>query len=100
MRSRTNTLIDAYLATTQEPIRRLRDDAGVTHLIVDERHFQGSPPSYFHPFQARIDEAVRAARGRRFELERAVESDLVVIDLPPYKVIDLRRLGGPEVAGP
>jgi hypothetical protein len=63
MRERMQALIDAYFARDLAPIRRLRDQHQVTHLLVDTRHFAGEPPSYFAPFDTRIGERFRAARG-------------------------------------
>jgi hypothetical protein len=63
MRKRMQALIDAYFARDLAPIRRLRDQHQVTHLLVDTRHFAGEPPSYFAPFGTRIHERFRAARG-------------------------------------
>jgi hypothetical protein len=62
MRRRTRALVDAYFATTWTPVLALREAFGVTHLLVDRRHFQGRPPSYFAPYDRWIAEA--RARGR------------------------------------
>jgi hypothetical protein len=35
----------------------------VTHLLVDTRHFAGDQPRYFAPFDTRIGERFRGARG-------------------------------------
>jgi hypothetical protein len=87
-RSRMRALIDAYFATSPGPLLRLRDEEGVTHLIVHRSHLRERPPEYFRPFDADLARAVAAAQGRRFELERqlgraavAAAGDAVLLDL-------------------
>lgn len=87
-RARMFALIDAYFATSPEPLRRLRDSWGVTHLIVDRRHFGGPPPRYFAPFEAAIATAVQGMQGKPPEVSRHAP----VFALGPYAVLDLRRV--------
>jgi hypothetical protein len=84
MRARMRALTEAYLATTPEPVYSLRERYGVTHLLVNRRHFE-VPPAYFAPFE---DEArARFERGRTlgFFLEDQMpvltHGDLVLFDL-------------------
>lgn len=70
MRRRMNALIAAYFGTSPEPLRRLRDEFGVTHLIVYPSYLRGRPPSYFRPFDGTIRNAIARANGQKFELER------------------------------
>jgi len=69
-RKRMSALIDAYFATSPEPLLRLRDEFGVTDLLVDLDHLRRSPPGYFRPFDGEIRAALRRAEGRPFEVER------------------------------
>lgn len=46
MRGRMRAVIDAMFATDPAPLLRLRDNWGVTHLIIDRRHFDATPPKY------------------------------------------------------
>jgi hypothetical protein len=63
MRGRAYALISATYATDIEPLRRLAEDHGVTHLLVDRRHFRRKrPPRYFAPFTAAIRDALEADR--------------------------------------
>jgi MFS family permease len=87
-RARMFALIDAYFATSPEPLRRLRDSFGVTHLIVDRRHFGGPSPRYFAPFDAAIATAVQRMHGQPPEVSRYAP----VFALGPYAVLDLRRV--------
>ncbi len=50
MRRLISALIDAYFAADSSPLLRLRDEFGVTHLLVDLSNFGSRPPSYFAPF--------------------------------------------------
>jgi hypothetical protein len=70
MRVRMRALIDAYFAADPEPLVRLRDAHGVTHLIVEPRHLDEHPPGYFSPFHTDIREARSRARGRSWLLRR------------------------------
>ncbi len=63
MRRRTNALIDALYAAGPEPLVRLREAYGVTHLVVDTDLYRAAPPAYFKPFDARITAAARALTG-------------------------------------
>jgi hypothetical protein len=59
MRGRAYALIDAMYARDLEPLRRLAEDYGVTHLLIDRRHFNANhPPRYFAPFTNAIHKAL------------------------------------------
>jgi hypothetical protein len=89
MRRRAGALFDAYFASTWAPVIRLRDEFGVTHVLVDRRHFGPAPPAYFAPYDAWI--AAAWARGRqegfvladvaRTPAARFVEGPLTLLDL-------------------
>jgi hypothetical protein len=65
MRRRTDALIAAYFATSPEPLLRLRQKFGVTHLLVQLSHLRGRPPQYFTPFDRATRRAARALNGGR-----------------------------------
>jgi hypothetical protein len=88
MRTRMNALIDAYFARDLAPLRRLRDEFEVTHVLVDTRHFVDRPPAYFEPFDAHIRQRFRAARGE-FAAIDACKQAVVFRDGPRF-LIDLR----------
>ncbi|HMA92764.1 MAG TPA: hypothetical protein VKP30_08765 [Polyangiaceae bacterium] len=72
LRERMYALIDAYFAGDPSPLIRLREQYGVTHLIVAPERLH-SRPSYFRPFQPRITEAHAQGESRGFESLRQVE---------------------------
>jgi hypothetical protein len=88
MRRRMRGLIDAYLATSVDPIVRLRDELGVTHLVVQRSHFEARLPNYFRPFDRRIGQRIDAAQGKAYELPKQYRAakvfanrDCVLLDL-------------------
>ena len=89
MRDRANALIDAYFGTDVEPLRRLRDKHGVTHLVVDRTHYV-TAPVYFAPFDALIPLRFEAAQREGAEALRQVGA--VVYDDGTFVVLDLSRV--------
>lgn len=88
LRRRTEAVVRAYFASDLEPIRALARDFGVTHLLVDTRHFKGAPPRYFKPFDRTIAEAHAQGAKAGFLLPELAakggvfkEGSLVVLDL-------------------
>lgn len=63
MRQRMYDTIAAYYATSLEPVLALRR-WGVTHVVVEDRHFRGTPPPYFAPFRRAIESAIKTGNGR------------------------------------
>lgn len=91
MRTRMRALIDAYFATSPEPLERLRDQHGVTHLLIQKAHFKRNPPTYFKPFDGWIQEARQAARGQRYELPRQI-APASIYRFRDFELLDLSRL--------
>ncbi|MEY4544948.1 MAG: hypothetical protein RL685_1143 [Pseudomonadota bacterium] len=91
MRQRMRALIDAYFATSLEPIVRLRDEYGVTHLLIERAHFRGRSPFYFKPFDGWLSAALRAARGKRYELPRQIAA-ASIYSFGDFELLDLSRL--------
>ncbi len=54
MRKRMDVLMSAYLGDDVEYLRKLRDEEGVTHLLVNKDHFMGIKPRYFKPWDEEI----------------------------------------------
>ena len=89
IRERMRAFVAAYYASDPEPLRALHRRYGVTHLVVDRKHF-AAPPPYFAPFDAEArlgrggarhyattdDPAWFAARGARL-LGREIAVDAV-----------------------
>jgi hypothetical protein len=95
MRRRMRGLIDAVFAIDAAPLVHLRDDWGVTHLIIDERYYEPSPPTYFKPFDAWIHAAVERGRITGFEVPRQIEA-ATVFSQGSLAILDLRALTGPK----
>jgi hypothetical protein len=90
MRQRTQSLIRAYFASSVDWLRDLRRESGVTHLLIDRRHFLARP-SYFVPFDS---EAARAFDAMQLD-GSAVLAALPrarVFEHGPYVLLDLSRL--------
>jgi len=101
MRRRMRAFIDAYFATSPEPLLRLRDELGVTHLIVHLPHLQGAPPAYFAPYQEWIAEALRRAEGHEYLALRLAVTHAVFAD-EENAILDLTALdsGSPDAPRP
>jgi hypothetical protein len=90
-RRRMDALIDAYFGTSIEPLVALRDRFGVTHMLIDWRHFEAgtTAPTYFEPFGGRLLGVVQRAEGQ-FELPRQVQHGQVLNSR--FVLLDLHRL--------
>jgi hypothetical protein len=99
MRRRMRGLIDAVFAIDAAPLVHLRDDWGVTHLIIDQRFYGPSPPTYFKPFDAWIHAAIERGRVTGFEIPRQIEA-ATVFSQGSLIVLDLRKLTGLRKRGP
>ncbi len=94
MRERMRALIDAAFATSDDPILRLRDVHGVTHMLVYLPHLRGERFEYFEPFDAWVAEARRARAGNPLSLQAVVDAHAVYRD-DRYALVDLRKISGP-----
>ena len=94
MRERMRALIDAWLATSDDPLIRLRDEHGVTHMLVYLPHLRGRRLEYFRPFNAWIAEARRESAGKLPALPALVDGHAIYRD-DRYALVDLRGLSGP-----
>jgi hypothetical protein len=95
MRMRMFDLIDAYLAQDLQPLIDMRCRWHVDFLVVDRSHFsdQGAPPTYFAPFNDRIEEVLNAAEKSELVLSRP-PADAVVFAAGRFSVLDLALLAG------
>jgi hypothetical protein len=98
-RRRMGALVEAYFAVSPEPLVRLRDEFGVTHLLVHLPHLRGAPPTYFEPFGPWISEALRRADGRELTVLGLVPAQAVYAD-EQDAIVDLRALGRTSDAVP
>jgi hypothetical protein len=90
MRERMRALVAAYFASDPEPLRALHRRHGVTHLVVERRHFD-APPPYFEPFGSETRVAFAAGKARGFELLRVVEREKAA-SVDGFVLIDLSRI--------
>jgi hypothetical protein len=88
MRERMYALIDGYLATTPGPLIKLRDQYGVTHLVVNMEDYGERRARYFEPFNRYIQEKYDQNEGAEYEVVRQLMSG-TVISSGPYKILDL-----------
>jgi hypothetical protein len=95
MRERVRALIDATLATSNEPLVRLRDEQGVTHMLVYLPHLRSGSLAYFKPFDEWIEQARRESAGKALTLQSLVENHAIYRD-GDYALIDLRELTPPS----
>jgi hypothetical protein len=94
MRQRMRAIIDATLATSDAPLIRLRDEHGVTHMLVYLPHLAGARLAYFKPFDRWIAEALGASAGKPLLLQGLVDEHAIYRDRS-YALVDLRDLRGP-----
>ena len=92
MRRRMQALVDAYFAADVGPLLRLRDELGVTHLLVNRNYLGRTPPTYFKPFDAMIAGVLRSRPAYPAVLREAATAG--VFTEGPYIVLDLRRIDG------
>ncbi len=91
MRVRMRALIAAYYARSTEPILELRDELGVTHLIVNKGHLTGPAPGYAPPYGGWIQAAVARDQGKPYYL-LAHLGELAVYQDPQFAILDLSRV--------
>lgn len=90
MRQRTQALIGAYFTSSPERLREFRRETGVTHLLLDRRHFQ-TRPGYFVPFDAPTAQAFGAMQ-RDGSAALAAAPRAQLFEHGPYVVLDLSLL--------
>lgn len=94
MRERMRALIEATLATSVEPLIRLRDEHGVTHMLVYLPQLREGRLPYFKPFDEWVSEARNASDGKPLALQELVDAHAVYRD-GGYALVDLRELSEP-----
>ena len=94
MRQRMDAVFDAYLSTDGAPLLRLRDEFGVTHVIVDTRDFVDPEhaPEYFSPWRARIQPRLRAIKGKEYLLDPELHEKATIFRQDSLLLLDLKKL--------
>jgi MFS family permease len=95
MRERMRALIDATLATSNEPLIRLRDEYGVTHMLVYLPHLRDGRLKYFKPFNQWVARAQRRRADKPLALQDLVNNHAIYRG-GRYAIVDLRQLNGPR----
>jgi hypothetical protein len=67
MRRRLRALLSAYFATSPGPLLRLRDEYGVTHLLLELHYFRNVYPRYFKPFRSWVRREKDRTRGGPYQ---------------------------------
>jgi hypothetical protein len=93
VRRRLRPLFEAYLADTPEPLRRLRDEQGVTHMFVDLQGLQAAPPGYMEPMGTWIREITRKRENRPYQLQKELGGPSVIIKSGRWVLFDLSKIG-------
>jgi hypothetical protein len=96
MRRRMHALVDAYFATSTDPLMRLARDYGVTHLLIQKSHYR-RPPGYFNPFGDYVRERARAGRGHYVVPELARSA--AIFRKGDFVLLDLAKLEPPPASG-
>lgn len=94
MRQRMDAVFEAYLSVDGEPLRRLRDQFGVTHLLVETHHFTDPkrPPEYFAPWRSRIGPRLAAIKDKAYLMAEALHQRAAVYNRNGLILLDLARL--------
>ncbi len=94
MRQRMDALFDAYLSTDAAPVYRLRQEFGVTHLLVDTRDFAESThaPEYFAPWRERIAPRLAEIKGKEYLMNGALQKKSAVYNQDSLILLDLAKL--------
>ena len=94
MRERMDALFDAYLSTDAAPLHRLRQEFGVTHLLVDTRDFTDPKhgPEYFAPWRSRIQPRRREIKGKEFLMNGSLQKRAAIFNQNGLILLDLGKL--------
>ena len=94
MRKRMDALFEAYFSTDPAPLRRLRDEFGVTHLLVESHHFTdpSKPPEYFSPWRARIGPRLEVIRDKAYVMNKSLQEQIAIYNQNGLLLLDLARL--------
>ena len=90
MRKRVNAFIQGYFSVTPEPVLQLNKEFGVTHILVDRRHFTPEgKPKYFAPFNRRIARAAEATEAQSKLVEQLMDTRYAQKLGPSVSLIDV-----------
>lgn len=90
VRERLFPFFEAYVSADLERLRRLRDERGVTHVLVERRDFRHRNRGYMPPYGARLHTLWRELGSKTPAL--LAQPKAFVFTSPRYLVVDLARL--------
>jgi hypothetical protein len=90
LRGRTRALFAAYFSPSVDELARFSRQWGVTHLLLDRRHF-AMRPTYFAPFDPDLARAFARGKAEGFALAK-LPARATVFELGTYTLVDLTRL--------
>jgi len=94
MRERMDAMFEAYLSTDAAPLYRLRQEFGVTHLLVETRDFTEPehPPEYFAPWRARIHPRLAEIKGKEYLMNGSLQKKAAIFNQNGLILLDLAKL--------
>ena len=94
MRQRMDAVFAAYFSVDAAPLRRLRDQFGVTHLLVEAHHFSDPkrPPEYFSPWRSQIGARLEAVRDKAYLMSQTLHQRAAVFNRDGLILLDLALL--------
>jgi hypothetical protein len=94
LRQRMDAMFEAYLSTDATPLYRLRQEFGVTHLLIETRHFSDPehPPEYFAPWRARIPSRLTAIKGNEYLMNEPLHQRTAIFNQDGIILLDLAKL--------
>lgn len=94
MRERMDAVFAAYFSVDGAPVRKLKEQFGVTHLIVETRDFSDSnhPPEYFSPWRSQINPRLRSIKGQEYLLSKSVREKASIFEHDGMLLLDLEKL--------
>ena len=94
MRERMNAMFDAYLSVDAAPLIRLRQEFGVTHLLVETRDFTdpNHAPEYFAPWRERIAPRLAEIKGKEYLMNPTLHQKAAMFNHDGMILLDLGKL--------
>ena len=94
MHERMDALFEAYLSTDAAPLHRLRQEFGVTHLLVETRHFTEpvNALGYYAPWNDRIPPRLAEIKGKEYLMNGSLYQKAAVFDQNGLILLDLSKL--------
>jgi len=94
LRERMNAVFDAYLGTDAAPLNRLRREFGVTHILVDSRHFTDPKhaPEYFAPWRDAIKPRLDQIKNRAYLMRRSLHEEAALFNQNGLILLDLTKV--------